>query len=146
MAMNFCFNGFGLKTALVGCCVWLFPAGALLAQTAVGVGGGSYASSIPASNQFSGGYYSMTAQQVVTNFANLKMDPALTNRPIPSNRWWTDLLVGDRSYQPTNGGPRIIQQDAFGGSLWAYPAVVNPEPNGLKLYFPNSWTAQSNTN
>jgi len=137
---------FRIKAALAASCILLSLSGALLAQTAVPVGGGSYASSIPPTNQFSGGYYSMTAQQVVTNYLNLKMDPALTNRPIPSNRWWTDLLVGDRSYQPTNGGPRILQQDAFGGSLWAYPAVVNPEPTGLKLYFPNSWTAQSNTN
>lgn len=119
------------------------PAGA---QTAVPVGSGSYASSIPAPYQFSGGFFSMTAQQVVTNYANLKIDPALTNRPMPTSQWWTDLLVGDRSYQPAANMPRVLQQDAFGGQLWAYPFMADPESFGMNLYFPNAWNARSNPN
>lgn len=118
----------------------------LLAQTAVPVGGGSYASSIPAAYQFAGGFFSMTAQQVVTNYGNLHVDPALTNRPLPTSQWWTDLLLGDRSYQPAANVPRVLAQDAFGGQLWANPLVVDPESFGLNLYFPNSWTARSSAN
>ena len=116
------------------------------AQVAVPVGAGSYATSIPATDQFLGGYYSMTAQQVVNQFTNLHLASSITNRPIPSNQWWTDLLVADRSYEPTNGGPRVIQQDPYGGQLWAYPVMLAPNSTGFNLYFPNSWNARSNTN
>jgi endoglucanase Acf2 len=116
------------------------------AQVAVPVGGGSYASAIPAASQWIGGYYSMSPQQVVTQYANLHISPALTNRPMPSNKWWTDTLIADRSYQPQGGGPRVMQQDAFGGQLWVYPAVVAPNAAGFNLYFPNAWNTQADTN
>jgi len=116
------------------------------AQTAVPVGAGAYATSIPPADQFLGGYYSMTAQQVVTQFVNLHLTSALTNPPVPSNKWWTDVLVADRSYEPTNGGPRVIQQDPYGGQLWSYPVMLAPNSAGFNLYFPNSWNARSNPN
>jgi len=115
-------------------------------QVVVPVGSGSYASSIPAADQFVGGYYSMTAQQTVNEYGLLHLDPSVTNRPIPSNKWWTDILVADRSYEPTNGGPRIIQQDPYGGMLWAYPAAVSPGSTGFGLYYPNSWLARNSPN
>ena len=124
----------------------LFSGALTQAQVAVPVGSGSYATSIPATDQFLGGYYSMTAQQVVNQFTNLHLASSITNRPIPSNQWWTDLLVADRSYEPTNGGPRVIQQDPYGGQLWAYPVMLAPNSAGFNLYFPNSWNARSNTN
>jgi len=109
-------------------------------QTAIRVGAGSYASSVPPSAQWQGGYFSMTAQQVVTQFAKLHLAAAVTNRPIPSNKWWIDLLVGDRSSQPSPNAPRRLVQDNYGGQLWVYPGMVDPEPFGLNLYFPNAWT------
>jgi endoglucanase Acf2 len=110
------------------------------AQSSVSVGGGSYATSIPTADQFVGGYYSMSAQQVVNYFTNLHLAASVTNRPIPSNKWWTDELVGDRSYQPAANEPRTIVQDPFGGQLWAYPSMVAPNSSGFDLYFPNEWT------
>jgi hypothetical protein len=59
----------------------------------------------------------MSPQPVVTQYALLHLDPSLTNRPVPSNKWWMDLLVADRSHEPQGGGPRVIQQDAYGGQL-----------------------------
>ncbi|MGN6556164.1 MAG: hypothetical protein ACTHLW_20840 [Verrucomicrobiota bacterium] len=106
------------------------------AQVAVPVGGGSYASSLPPSVQWQGGYYSMTPQQVVTQYSVLHLAATATNRPLPSNQWWTDLLVGDRSYQAAANTPRTIVQDAFGGQLWAYPSMINPESFGLISIFP----------
>lgn len=131
-----------------GCffCALIFATNASLAQTIVPVGAGGYANGIPAADQFLGGYYSMTAQQVVNDYTNLHMAGSVTNRPVPSNRWWTDTLVADRSYQPANGGPRILQQDPYGGQLWAYPYMLAPNSAGFDLYFPNSWTARSNPN
>ena len=110
------------------------------AQVAVPVGAGSYASEIPAAYQFSGGFFSMTAQQVVNYYTNLHLVSSLTNRPIPTSKWWTDILVADRSYQPGANQPRVIQQNSFGGQLWAYPVMLAPNSSGFNLYFPNAWT------
>lgn len=110
------------------------------AQVAVSAGAGSYASGIPAADQYIGGYYSMTAQQVVNLYTNLHLAASATNRPIPSNKWWTDILVGDRSYQPAANVPRTIVQDAYGGQLWSYPVMLAPNSTGFNLYFPNAWT------
>ena len=88
----------------------------------------------------------MTPQQVVSNFTNLHLASSITNRPIPSNKWWTDTLVADRSYEPTGGGPRVIQQDPYGGQLWAYPVMLAPNSSGFNLYFPNSWNTPANPN
>lgn len=128
-------------------CAWLLCSLLITnAQTAIQVGAGSYASSIPPADQWIGGFYSMSPQQVVTQYPNLHLDPALTNRPIPSNQWWTDLLVADRSYQPQGGGPRVMQQDPYGGQLWAYPVLLAPNASGFNLYYPNAWNARSSPN
>ena len=126
---------------------WLFCSiPVATAQTAIQVGAGSYASSIPPADQWIGGFYSMSPQQVVAQYNDLHLDPALTNRPIPSNQWWTDLLVADRSYQPQGGGPRVIQQNPYGGQLWAYPVLLAPNSAGFNLYYPNAWNTRSDTN
>ena len=110
------------------------------------VGAGSYASYVPPANQFAGGYFSPAAQQVVDLRAPLHLAPGITNRPLPSNQWWTDLLVGDRSFQPQGGGRRVMRQDPYGGMLWAYPAVVAPNATGFNLHFPVAWQAAADTN
>lgn len=89
--------------------------GALQAQTAVSVGSGSYASSVRAADT--------AALQVVNSYTNLHVASSVTNRPIPSNQWWTDFLL-----------------NTFGGQLWAYPVILAPNSSGFNLYFPNAWT------
>jgi endoglucanase Acf2 len=42
--------------------------------------------------------------------------------PVPTNDWWTDLLVNGKN----------------GGVMWVYPLVLDPDPNGFNLNFPNS--------
>ena len=42
--------------------------------------------------------------------------------PLPTNDWWTDLLVNGKN----------------GGLLWVYPLVVDPDPQGFNVTFPNS--------
>ena len=83
----------------------------------------------------------MGAQQIVDIYPNLHLDPSLRNRPLPSNKWWTDIMIGDRSYfNSTNVPQRIVVQDAFGGKLWAFPVMLDPSASGFSLYFPTNWS------
>jgi len=110
------------------------------AQTPVPVGAGSYASSVPTADAQADEYYGLGAQQVIDLYPSLHLDPSLTNQPLPSNKWWTDVLVGDRStYNAANTPPRTVAQNAFGGQLWAFPFMLAPNSSGFNLYFPNSW-------
>ncbi|MBC8081864.1 MAG: discoidin domain-containing protein, partial [Hymenobacter sp.] len=87
----------------------------LRAQTTVPVGAGSYASFPPGA----------AAPGKLRDFVYTKPIYVARNKkagPIPTNDWWTDLLVRGK--------------DA--GLLWVYPLVVDPDPNGLNLNFPNS--------
>lgn len=43
-------------------------------------------------------------------------------RPIPTNDWWTDLVVS-----------------RYGGELWAYPLLLNPEEDGMDIQFPTGF-------
>jgi len=112
-------------------------------QTAVPVGAGSYASFVPAFDQQADEYYAIGAQQIIDLYPSLHLNPAMAGRPIPSNKWWTDTLMGIRgwSYNATNNPPSVVNQDPFGGQLWAFPAMVAPNASGFNLYFPNSWNA-----
>ena len=93
----------------------------LSAQTAVPVGAGSYASFPPGA----------AAAGTLHNFVYDK--PLYVARsvrkqhlPIPTNDWWTDLLVNGKN----------------GGLLWVYPLVVDPDPQGVNMTFPNSIDAR----
>ncbi|UOG73409.1 glycosyl hydrolase [Hymenobacter tibetensis] len=95
--------------------VLLTTAPLLRAQTSVPVGAGSYASFPP------GAVAPGPLRDFVYN-KPLYVVRSKKNGPIPTNDWWTDLLVRGK--------------DA--GLLWVYPLVADPDPNGLNLNFPNS--------
>ena len=119
-----------------------FTAGA---QTAVPVGAGSYADSVPAAESTTDSYYALPQNQVSQFFSFLHLDPALAGKPIPTNHWWTDLLVGNRSYLPTDppGNTQyVLQQDLYGGNQWFIPGMLDPMSYGLDIYTPNSWLPQ----
>src|SRR5260221_1235742 len=84
------------------------------AQVAVPVGAGSYASYVPPFDQQADEYYAIGAQQLIDLYPNLHLAPSLANRPIPSNKWWTDVLMGIRSwsYNATNNPPSVVTRDA----------------------------------
>ena len=48
-------------------------------------------------------------------------------RPIPTNHWWTDMVV-----------------HRFGSELWAYPLMVKTDPKGIKIFYPNRWNNGGN--
>lgn len=54
--------------------------------------------------------------------ANIHLDPSMKGQPIPTNKWWTNLL--DRG---------------FGGNMWAYPLVIKPVQEGVQVYYPTKW-------
>lgn len=43
-------------------------------------------------------------------------------RPVPTNQWWTNLLL-----------------DKYVGQLWAFPLMVKGDPEGANLFFPTKW-------
>ncbi|GAB3572337.1 hypothetical protein GCM10027345_03240 [Hymenobacter daeguensis] len=85
------------------------------AQAVVPVGAGSYAS-FPPNAVAPGPQHDFVYTQPIYVARNKK------SGPIPTNDWWTDLLVRGK--------------DA--GLLWVYPLVTDPDPNGLNFNFPNS--------
>ena len=92
--------------------------GVLLARSVSGqqpvpVGAGSYASLPPASE--GDGPQEMLKKTIYVLPGE--------KRPIPTNDWWTDLLVSK-----------------YAGDLWAYPFVVSANENGIRITRPNEWS------
>lgn len=123
----------------------LAMASAALAQTAIPIGDGSFASTVPASRLNDDGWFGPTPQTMLNQYATLFIDPSLKNRAIPTNQWWTDILIGQRG-----GNFNWYQQQFDGagdaGQLWVYPGVVQPSRQGMNLYFPKRFVPNSSTN
>jgi hypothetical protein len=49
------------------------------------------------------------------------------DRPIPTNQWWTDLLVSK-----------------YARSLWAFPLKIDTGEHGLDVFFPTRWADAGN--
>lgn len=84
------------------------PGGAV---AAVPVGKGSYASGLPPE-----------AQAVARDIPTRELFVMGKDRPIPTNQWWSNLLV-----------------DRYSGQLWAFPHQVTADKNGVNLTFPTRW-------
>ena len=131
----------------------LLPVRWAKAQYAVSPGGlDSYASPVPTGEQEMDGYYGLTAAATGSNsfFDLIKLDSSLADQPLPTNRWWTDLLVGNRSgaYENTagqfvhtlsQGKPTDNLSGLYGGQMWFYSDMLVPRSYGLDLYYPNAW-------
>lgn len=79
----------------------------------VAVGKGSYASFPPPE---------VDKQSRATLEKQLYLTPDALNKPIPTNQWWTNLLV-----------------DRYAGQLWAFPHQVSANKDGLDIAFPTRW-------
>ena len=142
---------FPFRVLAVLCGSLSFAALPLSGQVAVPVGAGSYASEVPTSEYFEDAYYGLPAAQVEpvsvepAIFSTLHLDPSLAGKPLPTNQWWTDLLIANRSNLPAGNDHYTLQQDAYGGTLWFYPGAIDPQSYGLDVHFPNAWnTPNSN--
>jgi len=85
----------------------------IAAQTVVHCGKGSYASEPPAVE--GDGPCAMLSREIYV------MGEA-TNRPVPTNDWWTDVLIS-----------------RFAGDLWAYPLVVSADEQGVNVFWPQTF-------
>ncbi|MBB5634957.1 gliding motility-associated-like protein [Pedobacter cryoconitis] len=88
----------------------------LKAQVPVNAGAGSYASFPP----------SAVVNADLKNFIYTKpiyVAEQKKGQAIPTNDWWTDLIVNSKG----------------AGALWASPMVIDPENNGFKVHFPNKF-------
>jgi endoglucanase Acf2 len=83
------------------------------APQAVAVGKGSYASVPPPE---------VEKQARKTLERTLYLTPDVQGKAIPTNKWWTNLLV-----------------DKYAGQLWSFPHQTKADKDGLEINFPNRW-------
>jgi endoglucanase Acf2 len=87
------------------------------AQQVIPVGpAGSYASMPSPTEDGPDHSVSGTIQQA------LYIDPSVPAQPIPTNKWWTDLLVSQ-----------------YSGALWPRPFTVSANAQGIQIYYPTTW-------
>ena len=89
-------------------------------------GGGSYADSVPAAN-LGDGWAGPSVATTLGLYDTLNIDPAKKNGPIPTNRWWTNLLVSKN----------------YDSNLWLYPGIARFTSGGLTLFYPNAWVPRN---
>lgn len=99
--------------------VWAATASA---QTNISVGSGSYASFPPPQADSQGEPATATANQSVYVVA------ATNSIPIPTNKWWTDLIIHQ-----------------YAGKMWAYPLTVSADSQGVNIYDPTTWVPSGTT-
>ncbi|WP_433953983.1 discoidin domain-containing protein [Curtobacterium flaccumfaciens] len=80
--------------------------------------------------QVGSGSYAPTPPDEITDIADVRktldqelyIDPSKAGEPVPTNQWWTDLLVSK-----------------YSGDMWAYPFVSSNSAAGTKLTIPTRW-------
>lgn len=101
-------------------------AGALLwslgtvAQQPVRAGSASYAEYPPHYKARTAEHQGFNATKMLTR--KLYVDEC-DGRPLPTNDWWTDLMVSQ-----------------FSGALWSYPAMIRTAEEGVTVCFPTRWS------
>jgi len=88
----------------------------------------------------------MSPQQVVTQYNDLHLDPASDQSAIPSNQWWTDLLVAEpilpaSGRWPTASFSKILRWAALG-----LPRPTRPKLSRIQFVLPQCLNTRSDTN
>ncbi|MFL9844477.1 glycosyl hydrolase [Flavobacterium rhizosphaerae] len=104
--------------SVLGLAIWQAQA-----QTPVSVGSGSYASYPPASEDIDWNEDGVGDLGYFLNTQPIYVQSGET-RPIPTNDWWTSLLV-----------------EQYSGQLWSYPLMVDADDFGPSIYFPKNFNA-----
>lgn len=110
-----------LRLLLAFALTWLSLSPVSLAQEAVPVGGGSYASFPPKGKVMDGKRKVDLVEETEQRKLYLVKDDG---RPIPSNKWYQNLL---------------FQQ--YGTGLWAMPHTVDATPEGIEIFHPTTFDA-----
>src|SRR5436305_69550 len=100
---------FFLAVLMVSGCV--SKADEAVAPVAVPVGKGSYASAPPPETR-----------DVVKDTPERELYVMGPKRPIPTNGWWTNLLV-----------------DRYAGQIWSFPHQIKADKEGIELTYPTRW-------
>lgn len=84
----------------------------------VPVGAGSYATfPLPSED---GPDHDVTATLTQTRY----IDASKAGQPVPTNSWWTDLIIS-----------------RYSGDLWARPFTVSANNTGIRISYPQTWNA-----
>ncbi|PZE68865.1 glycosyl hydrolase [Curtobacterium sp. MCBD17_021] len=103
-----------------------------------GVGAGTDAAAAPPAGpaadgvRVGDGSYAPTPPSTITDIADVRktldqrlyIDPSRAGEPVPTNQWWTDLLVSK-----------------YSGDMWAYPFVSSNSAAGTKVTIPTRWNS-----
>lgn len=102
--------------------ILLASVGTLAGQQPVAVGSGSYAEYTPLSKSKTDEHGGDKSRFMETR--KIYMTERRQGDPVPTNDWWTNLLV-----------------DIYSGVLWTYPQVVKAEGYGIFVSRPNQWSS-----
>ena len=96
---------------------------------AVAVGKGSYATRPPRDQAARPGVQGQEGWGDLSQvFTHMKLWVTDDNKgPIPSTDWWTSLVTRQWS-----------------GQMWAYPAMIEAQPNGVSIAYPKTWDLAGN--
>lgn len=92
-----------------------------VAQQPVAMGSGSYAEYTPLCKSKTDAHSGDKSRYMETR--HIYMADSKEGEPIPTNDWWTNLLV-----------------DTYSGILWTYPQVVCAEGDGIYVAHPSHWS------
>lgn len=92
------------------------------AQQPVPVGSGSYAEYTPLVKSKTDQHGGDKSRIMETR--RIYISDSKQGEPIPTNDWWTNLLV-----------------DTYSGVLWSYPQVVKADGSGIFVAHPNHWSS-----
>ncbi len=92
------------------------------AQQPVAVGSGSYAEYTPLCKSKTDAHNGDKSRYMENR--RIYMADSKAGEPIPTNDWWTNLLV-----------------DTYSGILWTYPQVVCAEGDGIYVAHPSHWSS-----
>ena len=113
-----------MKIFSIGALTYISLVAPLLAQNAVPVGRGAYASFPPPG-------LVMDRRQGIDKVAEFENEPLYLvkkdGRPIPSNQWFVRLL-----------------KDPFGRAIWAYPLRLDTGATGVEVNYPIRWEPSGN--
>lgn len=103
--------------------LWMaaLTAAAASAQQPVAVGSGSYAEYTPLTKSRTDSHSGDLSRVMETR--RIYASKSKMNAAIPTNDWWTNLLV-----------------DTYSGVLWTYPQVVKADGTGIFVSHPNHWS------
>lgn len=91
-------------------------------QNAIQLGAGSYAEYPPESVWDEDGYFAKNYRWFKDNWQNLYLHSNVRNRPLPTNKWWTNYVFAQ-----------------YGGNAWAYPHAVSADKEGIDIKIPSGF-------